>query len=72
MNVSFGLGDLVQYLPFLIPLALLQFGLMIFAAVHVVRHPNVRVGSQIVWLIVVLVFSFIGPVAYFIFGRGDE
>ena len=76
MSVDFGLTTtietLLKYLPFLIPLALLQTGLMVFALVHVIRHPNYRIGNMVVWVLVVLLFSFIGPVVYFIFGRGEE
>ena len=31
---------LIEYLPFLIPLIILQYGLAIYAAVHVVKHPT--------------------------------
>ena len=64
--------NLAQYLPFLIPLALVQVGLAIAAAIHVVRHPYYKFGNMVIWLIVVLVVSIIGPVVYFAFGRGEE
>ncbi len=62
---------LIEYLPFLIPLIILQFALAIYSAIHVYKHPTYKFGNQLVWLIVVLFISFIGPLIYFMFGRGD-
>ena len=63
---------LMQYLPFLIPLAIAQLVLMIVALVHVLRHPNYRIGNRPVWVIGVVLFQFIGPVVYFVLGRERE
>ncbi|WP_153723651.1 PLDc N-terminal domain-containing protein [Sporosarcina cascadiensis] len=69
MNTDWNL--LIEYLPFLIPLILLQIGLVIFSAIHVIRHPHYRFGNQVMWLLIVLLLQFIGPLIYFVFGRGD-
>ncbi|ARF18876.1 hypothetical protein SporoP17a_08880 [Sporosarcina ureae] len=61
----------IEYLPFLIPLIILQLGLAIFSAIHVIRHPRYRFGNQVMWLLIVLLIQFIGPLIYFVFGRGD-
>ncbi|MEK6190447.1 MAG: PLD nuclease N-terminal domain-containing protein [Carnobacterium alterfunditum] len=70
MNTDIDL--LIEYLPFIAPLILLQIGLAIFSAVHVVRHPHYRFGNRMMWLLVVLLIQWIGPLVYFVFGRGDE
>ncbi|MFC6313994.1 PLD nuclease N-terminal domain-containing protein [Lapidilactobacillus achengensis] len=62
----------IENLPILIPLILLEFGLMIAAVIHVLRHPHYRFGNKILWLVIVVVFQIIGPVVYFVFGRGDQ
>jgi hypothetical protein len=64
--------NIQEMLPFLIPLIAIQFALMIFALVHVLRHPNYRFGNRTLWVVVVVLFQFIGPVAYFAFGRGED
>ncbi|PIC85855.1 hypothetical protein CSV72_11620 [Sporosarcina sp. P20a] len=63
---------LMEYLPFLIPLIILQLGLAIYSAIHVIRHPHYRFGNQVMWLLIVLLMQFIGPLIYFVFGRGDH
>lgn len=64
--------QLVQYLPFIIPLAVIQLGLMLTAVIHIMRHDNYRVGSRALWLVVSLFINIIGPVLYLVIGRGDE
>jgi len=63
---------LVRYLPFLIPLALIQFGLMIAAIIHICRHNTYRVGNRTIWLIVSILVNVIGPILYFAIGRGED
>lgn len=60
------------YWPFLVPLIILEFGLMIAAVVHVLRHPNYRIGNRALWLVIVIFIQIIGPIAYFVFGREDQ
>lgn len=64
--------QIFTYLPFLIPLFIIQLALAVTALVHVVRHPRYRFGNMPVWIVVVLFIQIIGPVVYFIFGKGEE
>ena len=66
------ISQLKEYLPFLIPIIILELALAITALVHVLKHPNYKFGNKILWIIVVLFIQIIGPVVYFLFGRGDE
>ena len=68
MNTSI----MTQYIPFLIPVILLELVLMVTALVHVLRHKNYRFGNRVLWVLVVVLIQFLGPAAYFVFGRGDE
>lgn len=67
-----GLDQLREYLPFLIPILLVQLGLMIAALVHIFRHENYRVGNRVLWVIVSVALNTIGPVLYFTIGRGED
>lgn len=66
------ISQLKEYLPFLIPIVILELALAITALVHVLKHPNYKFGNKVLWIIVVLLIQIIGPVVYFLFGRGDE
>ena len=61
---------LVEYLPFLIPLIIIEWILAITALIHVLRHPHYKFGNKPFWIVVVLFVQIIGPIVYFIFGRG--
>ena len=66
------LATLGEYLPFLIPLVILQLALLVIALVHVLRHPNYKFGNMVMWIVIVCIFQIIGPIVYFVFGRGEE
>ncbi|HAU88076.1 MAG TPA: hypothetical protein DCW90_22150 [Lachnospiraceae bacterium] len=63
---------LIDNLPFLIPMLVLQFGLMIFALIHILKHNTYRLGNRALWCVIVVLFSIIGPVAYLILGRAND
>lgn len=62
----------IEYLPFFIPLIIIQLVLSIVALIHVFKHSNYRFGNKIFWILVVLFVNIIGPIIYFAFGRGDN
>ena len=66
------MNELMEYMPFLIPVIILELVLMVTALVHVVRHPDYRFGNRIFWILIVIFIQFLGPVVYFVFGSGDE
>ncbi|WP_100486271.1 PLDc N-terminal domain-containing protein [Sporolactobacillus pectinivorans] len=59
-------------LPLLIPIIVLELILIIAALIHIFRHKTYRFGNRLLWVIIVLCFQLIGPIVYFIFGRGDD
>jgi hypothetical protein len=66
------IDNFTQYLPVLLPLIILQLILMVTALVHIVRHNTVRRGSKPIWIIIVVCINIIGPILYFLFGKGEE
>ena len=59
-------------LALLLPVIIFEFILSITALIHVIKHPNYRFGNKFIWILVVLFIQIIGPIFYFIFGRGEE
>jgi hypothetical protein len=66
------MANLTQYIPFLIPAALIQLGLLAAALVSIFRHETYKAGNRVLWVIIVIIFNIIGPILYFIIGKGDE
>lgn len=63
---------LSEMLPLLLPILALDAVLAVVAVLHVLRHPHYRFGSRALWLVVVVVLLLIGPITYFVAGRGEE
>jgi hypothetical protein len=63
---------IVEYLPFLIPIIIIELILMLSALIHVLKHRNYRFGNRVIWVIIVVCFQIIGPIIYFTIGRGEE
>lgn len=66
------MDKIMEYLPALLPLIILEFGLAIFALIHLLRHPNIRRGNKLIWIPVILFLQFIGPILYFVIGREEQ
>lgn len=66
------MDTLMNYLPFIIPILLAEWALAIITLVHVLKHPNYRFGNKVLWILVVLLIQIIGPIIYFVFGRGED
>ena len=64
--------QIMEFLPFLIPLVIVQFGLFGYALYHVLSHKTYKRGSRKLWLIVVIAgMQFIGPILYLILGKEE-
>lgn len=65
--------DINEMLPFIIPLVIAEFALLIYTLYHILTHRTYRHGSRILWLIVAIAgMQFIGPILYFLLGREDN
>lgn len=58
--------DIQEFLPFLIPLIVLQVALTITALIMLIKQDQVQYLNKLVWAIIILVFSLIGPILYFV------
>ncbi len=61
---------LIKYLPLLIPIVLLQIGLMIFALIDLARRERTR-GPKWMWVIIIVLGELIGPIVYLVVGREE-
>jgi len=61
---------LADYLPFLIPLILLQLALMVFALIDLVRREKTR-GPKWMWALVIVLGEVLGPIIYLLVGREE-
>ena len=64
------MDTLRELLPLLLPLIVIQVGLMIFALIDLSRRSTTR-GPKWVWALVIIVVNIIGPIVYFVVGREE-
>jgi hypothetical protein len=62
---------LVDMLPFLIPLVIVELALLIFALVDLMKRTHMSQNTRIIWVLVIIFINIIGPIIYFIFGRKE-
>lgn len=66
------MDNIMELLPFLIPLMIAEFALLGYMLHHILTHTTYKRGSRTLWLIVTIVFmNFIGPILYFLLGKED-
>ena len=66
------MNKILEFLPFLIPLMIVQFSLLGYTMYHILTHKNYKRGSRTLWLIITIVLmNFIGPILYFLLGKED-
>ena len=67
------LSQIKEFLPFLIPIVVIEFGLLIYTIRHILTHNNYKIGSRAMWLVITIVLmNFIGPILYFLLGKEDS
>ena len=65
------LQELTRYLPLVIPLVIIQLGLVVIALWDLIKRQETR-GPKWIWVLVILFVNFIGPIVYLVVGRQDE
>ena len=67
------MDQIMEYLPFIIPLAIAELALLGYTLHHILTHKTYKRGSRTLWIIVAIVgMEFIGPIAYFLLGKEEE
>ena len=66
------MDQIKEFLPFLIPLIIVQFSLLGYTLYHILTHNTYKRGNRALWLVITLVFmNFVGPILYFLLGKED-
>ena len=64
--------ELMEFLPFLIPLVVAEFALFGYTLYHILTHKTYKRGNRTLWLVLTIVLmNFVGPILYFVLGKED-
>jgi hypothetical protein len=65
------LDKLMQFIPYLVPVLIIQLILIVVALIDLVKREHTR-GPKWMWALIIIFVNFIGPIVYFIVGRMEE
>ncbi len=66
------MDKIVEFLPFLIPLVIVQFVLLGYALYHILTHNTYKRGNRMLWLVItIILMNYVGPILYFLLGKED-
>lgn len=66
------MDKVVEFLPFLLPLIIVEFILLGYTLYHILSHNTYKHGTRTMWLVITIVLmNFVGPILYFLFGKED-
>ena len=66
------MNNITEFLPFLIPIVVVQFSLLGYTLYHILTHKTYKRGNRALWLVITILFmNFVGPILYFLLGKED-
>jgi len=73
MDISTLYEKIIPLIPYLIPLMLLQYGLLIWALIALLRPKSPpRYLNKWVWLAIILLVNMVGPILFLALGRSQN
>lgn len=63
--------DITQLLLLLSPIIIIQLALIVIALWDLIKRENTR-GPKWLWVVIILLVNFIGPILYLVIGREEE
>ncbi|HYN48921.1 MAG TPA: PLD nuclease N-terminal domain-containing protein [Candidatus Nanopelagicales bacterium] len=65
-------ADLGTFFAILVPILVIQLGLLVFALYDLTRPTRrVKGDSKVVWALIIIFVNLVGPILYFLVGRED-
>lgn len=67
-EIEFIMREVLRLLPYFIPLIIIEYGLLIFALVQLVRN-EVQHMPKWGWALIIIFINIIGPIVFLVVGR---
>jgi len=66
------MDKIIELLPLLIPVILLQIGLATYALILLNQTKTVRGNSKLLWVLIIIFINLIGPILFLVIGRVED
>ena len=70
MSTNLGWPNATRLILLLLPLIVIQLGLMVYALVDLAKRERVK-GEKWIWVVVIVLVNIIGPIVYLVAGREE-
>jgi hypothetical protein len=70
-DIETAITEIIKLLPLLIPVIIIEYGLMIFALVQAIRN-EVSYLPKWAWILIIVLVNIIGPIVFLLAGRKKE
>ncbi|MCX6383901.1 MAG: PLDc N-terminal domain-containing protein [Actinobacteria bacterium] len=67
-NIDFILKEIIRFLPLFIPIIIIEYGLMIFALIQVIKNEVVYLPKW-GWILIIVLINIIGPIVFLVVGK---
>ncbi|MHB8276810.1 MAG: PLDc N-terminal domain-containing protein [Candidatus Humimicrobiaceae bacterium] len=67
-NIDFILKEIMRFLPLFIPIIIIEYGLMIFALIQVIKNEVVYLPKW-GWILIIVLINIIGPIVFLTVGK---
>ncbi len=65
------ISEILKFLPYIIPLIIVEYGLLIFAIVQVVKN-EVKYLPKWGWILLIIFINLIGPIVFLLIGKKKD
>lgn len=65
------ISEILKFLPYLIPVVIIEYGLLIFAIVQLVKN-EVRYMPKWGWVLIIVFINIIGPIIFLLIGKKKD
>lgn len=62
------ISEVLKFLPYLIPVIIIEYGLLIFAIVQLAKN-EARYMPKWGWVLIIVFINFIGPIIFLLIGK---
>lgn len=67
-NIDFILKEIIRFLPLFIPIIIIEYGLMIFALIQVIKNEVIYLPKW-GWILIIVLINIIGPIVFLVVGK---
>lgn len=70
-DINLIISEILKFLPYLIPIVIIEYGLLIFAIVQLAKN-EVKYLPKWGWILIIIFVNIIGPIIFLLIGKKKD